>query len=439
MVWRDKGSQHVMGKSRQICAPVAMAVLAAMLTPASAAAQAQESAPATPPPTGSLRGFQLPPADSARDNDVQGPSNNGLAPREVPDRRPQPVAPPTIAAVPVVAPGEVERSPEAPSVRSAQMPPATRDRGADPVADRNDRAVGGAPPASVSRAPLESGRNVPAPDSSLILPPIAARVNPATARPVPLSPVAWALPLALLLLGSGYWWFRRRPAVATGPTVPTAGASRAAAPVAPPKPGPGNSPAASAPPPTSVSPANHAVGALVTRVDAERRAELVMALDIERLAMTPTHLVIGFALHLTNRGGAAATGAMVRIALQQAAADQDVPLGHFFDGVGGSLIRDEIEIAAGASDGLSGEAHLPRDRIAPLMIGGKPMLVPVLAFDVTYHWDGTGAAFGQTASAFVVGRELGGHNSRLGPLRLDQADYIVTPASVRATSLQRTL
>src|SRR3546814_2316446 len=73
------------------------------------------------------------------------------------------------------------------------------------------------------------------------------------------------------------------------------------------------------------------------------------------------------------------------------------------------------------------------------MIGGKPMIVPVIAFDVTYHWDGEGEAFGQNAGSFVIGREQGASGSeKLAPLPLDRASYTVDRPGARARSEEHT-
>src|SRR3546814_17786969 len=72
------------------------------------------------------------------------------------------------------------------------------------------------------------------------------------------------------------------------------------------------------------------------------------------------------------------------------------------------------------------------------MIGGKPMIVPVIAFDVTYHWDGEGEAFGQNAGSFVIGREQGASGSeKPAPLPLDRASYTVDRPGARATAIKR--
>ena len=163
-----------------------------------------------------------------------------------------------------------------------------------------------------------------------------------------------------------------------------------------------------------------------------------MALDIRGIRMTTEQLIVAFTLGLRNEGSVAATGLMVRIALNQGSAMPEPVLARFFDGAGGSVLRDDIEIAAGGGEQLSTEVMLPRAAVEPLMIGGKPMLIPVLVFDVTYHWDGEGEAFGQNAGSFVLGREQGASGSeKLAPLPLDRPNLVVNRPGARITAIKR--
>ena len=247
---------------------------------------------------------------------------------------------------------------------------------------------------------------------------------------------------ALAAAAVAFWYWRRRSAPA-GPaaeeideiprpaTRAVAPPLRAAAPPAP-RPAPAPPPApASRPEPASAHP-------LVTRAAGEKRAVVGMALDIRSIRFAPDHVAVGFALDLMNQGSVPATGLMVRIALNQGSAMTEPVLSRFFDGAGGSVLRDDMALAVGAGEELSTEVMLPRAAIEPLMIGGRPMIVPVIAFDVTYHWDGDGEAFGQNAGSFVIGREQGASGSeKLAPLPLDRAAYQVDRPGARATAIKR--
>lgn len=393
--------------------------------------------------------FRLPPpADDNRTPGVQGPSDNGLPPVAPGERRgqptpaptpaptsPQPVAPPRVTptqpATATPAPAPVRRdSPLATTPRAAQ--PGTTGAAApattgNPALPPLDPAASTAQPATVDAAPATA-------DDA---PVAAAPANTPSGTPI----WAWAL-AALAAAGAAFWYWRRRTALA-GPAadeveeaprpVAPRPAARAAAPpepAAPPAPRPAPAPAPQ-PEPASAHP-------LVTRAAAEQRAIVAMALDIRSIRFAPDHVAVGFALNLLNQGNVPATGLMVRIALNQGSAMTEPVLARFFDGAGGSVLRDDMALAVGAGEELSTEVMLPRAAIEPLMIGGKPMLVPVIAFDVTYHWDGEGEAFGQNAGSFVIGREQGASGSeKLAPLPLDRASHAVDRPGARATAIRR--
>lgn len=442
-------------------------LVAMLLVSAVAPTQAQQTETPSPAPSPSRPlDFRLPPSDDGRTSGVQGPSDNGLPPLAPGERRGVPTPAPTPA--PTLAP-----RPAAPQVVPTQPAPSTAAPTAAPAPARGQPSPAAQPvsaPRAGSAATSPNAVTIPAPGSEA-LPPLSPQIAdtapsdasaPAStedAGAVPASaPVGgeggaplWAWLLAgLAALGAGIWYWRRRPALAADAPVETA-ANRAPAtprpapqPVTPKSPvpkslvpepaSPGHAgPAASPPVPAMPS-------ALVTRPTAERRAEVAMALEVRGIRITPDQVGVTFALNLSNRGALAATGLMVRIALGQGSAMPEPVLARFFDGAGGSVLRDGIELAPGAGEQLSTEVMLPRVGVEPLMIGGKPMLVPVLAFDVTYHWDGEGDAFGQVAESFVLGRDTGagGANGKLAPLPLDRPSLSVDRPAARVTAMRRT-
>src|SRR3546814_15720969 len=122
-----------------------------------------------------------------------------------------------------------------------------------------------------------------------------------------------------------------------------------------------------------------------------------MALDIRSIRFAPDHVAVGFALNLLNQGTVPATGLMVRIALNQGSAMTEPVLSRFFDGAGGSVLRDDIALAVGAGEELSTAVTLPRAALEPLVDGGKPLTVPVIELDVTYPWVSGGGGTGREA------------------------------------------
>ena len=163
-----------------------------------------------------------------------------------------------------------------------------------------------------------------------------------------------------------------------------------------------------------------------------------MAFEVRDIRLTSEHLVVSFTLNLLNEGLLDATGLLVRIALHQASAMPEAVLARFFDGAGGSVLRDDMTLAAGAGEALTTEVMLPRGIVEPLVIAGRPMLIPVIALDVTYHWDGPGEAFGQNAGSFVLGREQGTSGSdKLAPLPFDRPMLVIDRPGARTTAVRR--
>ena len=421
---------------------MALALLMAGTLPA----RAQDTNPA--PSSSRPLDFRLPPADEGRAPGVQGPSDNGLPPVAPGERRgqstptpkpaPTPVQPPPPRVTPtqpaiVAAPAPARRdSPSAPAPRATTAP--------------NDTAPG--QPAVIDSPPLPpldptAAPAVPAAEAAPVVADDAAAAPPAPADAPSETPI-WVWFLAVLAAAAaGFWYWRRRAALvgpmvdeveeAPRPAAPRPATRTAARPAAPPPPRPAAQQPARAPRPDPQT-----AHPLVTRVSGEKRAVVGMALDVRSIRVAADHVAVGFALNLLNQGDVPATGLMVRIALNQGSAMTEPVLGRFFDGAGGSVLRDDMVLGVGAGEELSTEVMLPRAAIEPLIIGGKAMLVPVLALDVTYHWDGEGEAFGQNAGSFVLGREQGASGSeKLAPLPLDRASYPVDRPGARATAIKR--
>jgi hypothetical protein len=169
---------------------------------------------------------------------------------------------------------------------------------------------------------------------------------------------------------------------------------------------------------------------------AEGRASLNMTLQVDAIEMSADRARISFAVMLTNVGDQRATGGLVRIALQQANSNQSALLNRFFDGAGGSVLAEDVEILPGAVGAIQRNALLPLDQIEPLLVGGYPALIPVIGLDVTYHWDGEGDAFGQVAGAYVLG-SAGASDGRVAPIRLDQGARLLPTPAARVTEMVR--
>ena len=433
-------------------ARASLAALAlALAGPGGLPAAGQETGTPTPtPPSSRPIDFRLPPADEERTPGVQGPSDNGLPPIAPGERRgiptPQP-APPRVTptqpatptrpatAAPTPTPAPARRAtPDTSASRSTPNDPSAPTAQAPAPTEVNPPLAPATPAPSDSAAPSATPP-VPADDGS------APSASPSGQGGTPI----WAWLLAgLAALGAGVWYWRRRPLPAGEAPVEFAPPAQPETPrpaprAASPTPQPSAPPARPAPgPPVPAAPPERTPSPLVTRPVDERRAIVGMALDIQGIRMTADQVAVSFVLNLHNQGPVAATGLMVRIALGQGSAMPETVLARFFDGAGGSVLRDDMTLEPGAGEQLSTEVMLPRAAVDPLMIAGRPMLVPVIAFDVTYHWDGPGDAFGQNAGSFVLGREQGASGSeKLAPLPLDRASHRVDRPGVRATAIRR--
>lgn len=425
-----------------------IAVAMALAVPA-AAQETQSPAPTPAPPST----FRLPPAGDGRTPGVQGPSDGALPPLAPGERGGPPTPAPTPAPTPepaTTAPPSVVTTRPAPTTTTPAPAATTRRDAPAAAASPNTASAAPAAAAAAPAAAAGAGDTAPAPgfsaDPTLPAPVTPAPETAAVGAPAGSSdgPPVWAWLLAgLAAAGAGLWYWRRRPLVAgelpvdldepiapPPPEPKPQPLARAAEPAA--RPVPAAAPAVAAPrPPAAASP-------LVTRPVAERRARVSMALEVRGIRMTSDQLIVALTLNLVNEGAVAATGLMVRVALNQGSAMPEPVLARFYDGAGGSVLRDDIHLAAGAGEQIGTEVMLPRAMIEPLMIGGKPMLIPVLAFDVTYHWDGEGDAFGQCAGSFVLGREQGTSGSeRLAPLPLDRPNLIVNRPGARTTAVRR--
>lgn len=433
--------------------PAAMVALGLVVPVAAqdAPAPAPTSAP-TPAPSSI---FRLPPAEENRPTGVQGPSDNGLPPVAPGERRGQPTPAPPPAA-PRVVQTQPAPTPAGPAPAPASAPrddaPRPAERAAQPAAATGAVAT---PPSAA----------LPAPEDSPLVPVLPSASTPAspTSAPDDIAPAVpaegqggtplWAWLLAgLAAVGAGVWYWRRRPALAgDAPAEPApiaerpvaepkapAAAPRAATPAAPrPQPAPASAAPSTVPLRSSAAPVRDA-SPLVTRPAPEQRALVTMALDVRAIRILVDRVEVAFMLTLNNQGPLAATGLMVRIALNQGSAMPEPVLARFFDGAGGSVMRDDLILQPGAVEQISTEVALPRAAVEPLMIGGKPMLVPVMAFDVTYHWDGPGDAFGQNAGSFLLGRAPPpGGGDKLAPLPLDRQTLTIDRPGARATAVRR--
>ncbi|QJQ32028.1 hypothetical protein GV829_05800 [Sphingomonas lacunae] len=170
-----------------------------------------------------------------------------------------------------------------------------------------------------------------------------------------------------------------------------------------------------------------------------RRANISQNFETLNAQSTLINFRLRYAITLRNEGDAMARTVDIRVGLfaghqahpQGIASWYEQPLedGHH---------RIET-IAPGETIRFEGELAAPLDALNPLVIDGKSMAIPLVAVDARYH-HGPGEALldGQTARAYVVGRETGVEGAKLAPFRLDQGPMSFHPLGQRDTGISKT-
>ena len=273
------------------------------------------------------------------------------------------------------------------------------------------------------RAPSATPAPQPAPRSTTIeLPaPVAAPVEqpaetvtlaPPTPEPDAPSPILWMLAALLIGVGGAYYLFRVRPrALATGETSQFELAEPTPAPAPPPP----------APPPPSG-------GAVVST---GLRPWLELEFQPERTIVDDQQASLEFVVVLYNSGSAPARDVTVEPGLFNASRAQDQQLAAFFANPRGGGERVPI-VAPLQRVVIKSAVSLPLAQVQPLLADGRPLLVPLTAFNALYRWGSNGQ--GQTSASYLVGKETKG--DKLAPFRLDLGPRVFRGLAAREHHLR---
>ncbi|MDI1295993.1 MAG: hypothetical protein PSY12_08950 [bacterium] len=339
---------------------------------------------------------------------------------------PTPVAPPVIVA-PTVTP-----TPAPTPAAARQTPPPKAPRPEATAPKPVPKKTAPAPETDISATtPQNSASTTPAPQ------PVPAPADPVIA-PTPNSTMATAEPREDASNGagsSGVWpWVagvaallaaaafiirhRRRAAAMLEEDAAPAAAEPVAPPIVPPvAPQPVAAPPVAAPPPAAPPPVP----------DAADRPWIDMLLEVQAARYSMMGVTIGYILHLHNRGDRPAQDIFVRGAIGNAGSEQQALLLAFFGGETGMPLHTAAHIPAGETRRLTGDIRLAPDQVVPVDMGGRALLIPLVAFDAQYGWthgndgdEGATQGSGRTGRAFIVGQEQEPPVPRLAPFRLDQ-------------------
>lgn len=351
---------------------------------------------------GGAQGGDAPPAaqdfrlDPARDpNRATTPQRAGP---EI-DNRPA-VALPT---APVVTPPPAVAPTVNPTITRPAARPVVRAQNTTPLPAAEDIAAPQQAPSVPTGSDTPAVVAPPASEPSAL--PSAQDVPAATTPEKPMLWWPWAV-AGLLLAGAPAYLFTRRrkrpvePEVAAGPVpvpfVPTPSSPGPPKSAAPPRPRP--TPVV-APQPAPVV-AAHPVSLHFTPLSAR---------------ITQAGAQIAYRLELRNEGRAAINGLAVAAFIANADARQPQALGAFYDDPFAPEAHRIASIAPGGAVTVEGDLYLSGDRLNPIEVQGRALLIPLVAFKAI-SLDGDDMGRG----AFIIGQESTPPGARMAPFRLDQ-------------------
>ncbi|WP_232283348.1 hypothetical protein [Sphingomonas sp. PAMC 26617] len=386
----------------------------ALATALAAPASAQTSAPATPLPD--LGGFSLPSSrPTPRVAPDAEPTTGATAPRPTPSPAAPvvtaPVEPPRV--VPTVRPTPVARPTPAPRVVVPARPePVATPTAAAPPTGPLPEPVTAPTPATVAPTPVTAA---PTPAVSAT-PQTSSQAAPVTETRSSWGWVALAI-LAAALAGVALLVWRRgqrgdageAPEDAAPPELPVAAPRGAVAPA----------PTAPTPPPVPAATA--------------ARARIEIECVATRGGTNLLSVAVDYKIVVRNVGDALATGIRVDIRLLGMGTQHDALLAALFAMPIDKSIAAPFDLPPGTAVDLGGMAMHPKETIETVEIGGRAMVVPLLAVNLRYGLagDGSNGGKGQTARPFVIGIDPG-TGGRLQPFRLDAGARMVQNVAIIA-------
>lgn len=423
-------------------------IAAGLVTSLCGVAWAQDNATLGPP---QLKDFRLTPGEG---------SPPQPAPQPPPEPQAQPQPQPQAPAPPQAEPQSGARSPApaptpAPSEREAATPgrqPVPAERGSA-EAGRDTAGGAAAGPELVPPLPdpsaLQAEGLLPippaAPVRSLATPPVSGRA--ASSQPAPTGSLLWFLliPLLLAALGGYYLLSRRRRDVPPreNDSVSDIVGARLPAPETPAsaKEAGSTSPlqlreVASAP---SIRPRHDPVPAPPPPDVPQTRAWLEIELRAERAAATLEEATVDFELVIRNTGATTAEDVSVNARMFNAGADQDREIGTFFETRGAERRTFSLPpVPPGGSGVIRGTVAMARSEMQAVRFEERLLFIPVVGVNAVYRWAApSGQEQGQTSRSYVIGRELGEAQEKMGPFRLDLGPRVYRTVGQRPHKVDR--
>ena len=340
-------------------------------------------------------------------------------------------------AAPSPAPPRAQRAPQAPAERQASATTAQSTR-SQPAANATAAQARGARPARET-APVsqqsQPGVSAPAIAEPASSPPVAdapASLPPAAADPTSGAPshgfpiLPWLI-AALVAAAAGTWFFffRNRPRESY------AGISAFdLQPTPRPAPEPSAARARQAAEPKAFEPGAIPPAPLTGVVSTRLRPWLEIEFRPDRAVVDDNRAAVAFEIFVSNSGNVPARDVLVEASLFNAGAMQDQQIQLFFDNPVAKGDRIPV-IPPRQRINVNTAVFLARDQVQPITIEGRPLFVPMIAFNTLYRWSG---GEGQTSASYLVGKETQG--DKLAPFRLDLGPRIFRGLGAREHQLR---
>ena len=150
----------------------------------------------------------------------------------------------------------------------------------------------------------------------------------------------------------------------------------------------------------------------------------------DRAVVDDNRAAVAFEIFVSNSGNVPARDVLLEASLFNAGAMQDQQIQLFFDNPVAK--GDPIAvIPPGQRIKVDTAVFMARNQVQPIEIEGRPLFVPMIAFNAVYRW---GSGEGQTSSSYLVGKETQG--DKLAPFRLDLGPRIFRGLGAREHQLK---
>jgi len=369
---------------------------------------------------------QQQPAPPAR-NDLVGPpqlrdfSLNGTVTRAAP-------APAPVRTRPAAQAPAERRTPEATAQPTRTRPTreaSTAPARAAPAAPQAPPQVEPSVPAQESQQPAASA---PAGDAAADAAPVPVDVSAGTSShgfPI----LAWLI-AALVAAAAAAWFFlfRNRPRESYAGFSFDLAPSPQPAPELPERPRTVPLPKGTKPesPESKTVRPTPAAGVVSTRL----RPWLEIEFKPDRGVVDENRAAIAFEIFVSNTGKVPARDVLLEASLFNAGPVQDEQIQLFFDNPVAKGDRIPM-IPPGQRINVNTAVFMARDQVQPIEIEGRPLFVPMIAFNALYRWSG---GEGRTSVSYLVGKET--NSDKLAPFRLDLGPRIFRGLGAREHQLR---